>query len=270
MDDLSKLPRPDGVYVIYSMDATCSDQRIDNMGPLNESRYWPESSPIGEWVQTEDNSEYSYDYLGREFETGNSVYRNAEDAEAHTVPEEVLDLPIGYGFEFSLDEADYYMKIGPSPYMHEEWLKVTGEQDWNESGSAEVWEVEVEEVETEDVPERPMGRHRKWVALLTFDQWQAFANNYCIDLHDNGMPKQYVDTMGSITEYGHLPAICVENTEGWGDNFGDPVIDSNFYCSFFTVPREYSNDRGAMQWDARERGAEALLADLGFADVFSI
>ena len=258
--DISTLPRPDGVYIIYSMDAICEDKRIDNMGPLNEHRYWPQDdrANIGEWTLTEDNSEYQFGYLYSE-NPGNSmsVYLSAEDASSPAVPYEVLtddEMPVGFGFEFSINGADYYMKMDDAPFFEETWRKVTGSQDWNAEGTEEVWEVKVEDVTFQDIPERPMGRHRKWVGMLTFEQWEAFARNYCIDLHENGMPEHYEETMGSLTEFGHLPAICIDNTEGWGDNFGDPVIDSSFYCSFFTIPRDYSNDRGAMVEDARNGG----------------
>jgi hypothetical protein len=272
-NDLSNLPRPDGVYVIYSMDATCSDERIDNMGPLNEFRYWPQPAPIADWMQTEDNNDYSYDYLGREYETNMSIYRSAEDAEAPNVPVElVTELnEDGFEFQFSLDGSDYWMRLVPDDRYpmsewrssdHEQWAVVLdGKLEWesDDTGAREVWTFEVEPAT--NVPERPMGRHRKWVADLTFEQWEAFASNYCIELHDNGMPVDYTDTMGSLTEFGLLPAISVDNTEGWGDNFGDPVIDSSFYCSFYTLPRQYSDDRGAMVEDARIAGVEDMLED---------
>lgn len=256
--DLAGLTRPEGVYIIYSMDAICSDKQIDNMGPLNQARYFRPIAPLPEWIETEGNDQYNYDYLGRESETGNSVYRSAEDASVQIVPDEALDLPNGYGFEFSLDGADYYMKIGPGPYYDEGWLRVTGTLEWQEDqlGTHEAWDVEVTFLEDDDkILARPEGRHRKWVADLTFDQWLDFASNFCIDLLPNGMPIEYNDTLGSLTEYGHIPAIAVDNTEGWGDMSGDPVIDSNFYCSFYGRPWDFSGDRGAMVEDARNAHA---------------
>ena len=79
------------------------------------------------------------------------------------------------------------------------------------------------------------GRHRKWAGELSPDEWQGFASRYMIDLDDDGLPERYEETMGSITEYGHLPALSVNNTEGW-----DPtdVIDSSIYVSFATYTEE--------------------------------
>lgn len=78
------------------------------------------------------------------------------------------------------------------------------------------------------------GMHRKWVAELSRQQWLAFAEGYCIDLGDDDLPERYEDTLGSITEYGHIPAIAVDNSEGWGCGYYgyDNVIDSQMYLSF--------------------------------------
>lgn len=76
------------------------------------------------------------------------------------------------------------------------------------------------------------GRHRKWVALLTREQWRIFADAYCIDVSDNLIPERYEETMGAITGYGHLDAISVDNSEGWETYDGDEVISSGFYLSF--------------------------------------
>lgn len=73
------------------------------------------------------------------------------------------------------------------------------------------------------------GRHRKWVAELTPADWHATAAALCIDLDANGMPENYEDTLGSITEYGHIPAVAVDNTEGWSPT---RVVDSMLYLSF--------------------------------------
>lgn len=77
------------------------------------------------------------------------------------------------------------------------------------------------------------GLHRKWVGDLSREQWLAFADAFCIDLDDNELPRDYEPTMGSITEYGHLPAISVDNTEGWTPT---NVIYSTMYCSFAGEP----------------------------------
>lgn len=80
--------------------------------------------------------------------------------------------------------------------------------------------------------ETGQGQHRKWVAELTRDEWLAFAGAYLIDLDEAGYPERYEETMGAITEHGHLEAVSVDNREGWSDFSGDPVISSGMYVSF--------------------------------------
>lgn len=78
------------------------------------------------------------------------------------------------------------------------------------------------------------GQHRKWVGELTWDEWLVFADSYVIDLDSQGIPERYEETLGSLTvEYGHIPAMSVDNAEGW-DSPGcrGSVIDSGFYISF--------------------------------------
>lgn len=76
------------------------------------------------------------------------------------------------------------------------------------------------------------GQHRKWVAELTRCEWLIFADSYIIELDGAGYPAEYEETMGSITEYGHLEAVSVNNREGWNDSSGGEVIDSGMYVSF--------------------------------------
>ena len=85
-----------------------------------------------------------------------------------------------------------------------------------------------------------LGMHRKWVGELTRDQWKIFANAYCIDLDSDDLPTDYAETMGSLTEYGVIPAIAVDNTEGWGCSLygSSPVIESQMYLSFGGVDSE--------------------------------
>lgn len=73
------------------------------------------------------------------------------------------------------------------------------------------------------------GFHRKWAGELTWERWLEFADAYLIDLDDDGIPERYNETMGSITEFGHIPAISVDDTEGW--SYCGEVIDSNIYVS---------------------------------------
>ena len=81
--------------------------------------------------------------------------------------------------------------------------------------------------------DRFKGPHRKWCGDLTWDRWLQFADRYCIELDDNGMPERYDETMGSLTMAGLLPAVRVDNTEGWSSGYDDGgVIDSSFYITF--------------------------------------
>jgi hypothetical protein len=76
------------------------------------------------------------------------------------------------------------------------------------------------------------GRHRKWVGLLTRGEWLIFADRYLIELDDRGFPVDYTDTLGAITEYGHLDAVSVDNSEGWQSGYGPWWVSSGFYVSF--------------------------------------
>lgn len=81
-----------------------------------------------------------------------------------------------------------------------------------------------------------MGMHRKWVGELSREDWFVFARAYNIEVDDDGMPTEYEDTMGSITEHGHIPAVSIDNSEGWdypGFGYGnvEEVIDSRMYVS---------------------------------------
>lgn len=77
------------------------------------------------------------------------------------------------------------------------------------------------------------GQHRKWVGELTRCEWLIFADSYYIDLDGAGYPVWYEETMGSLTEHGHLEAVNVDNREGWDDAYGgETVISSGMYVSF--------------------------------------
>jgi hypothetical protein len=85
-----------------------------------------------------------------------------------------------------------------------------------------------------DEEERGEGQHRKWVGELSREDWRIFADAYQIDLDPaTDLPLRYEETMGSITQYGHLEAISVDNREGWND-FAGEVISSSMYLSFAT------------------------------------
>lgn len=79
------------------------------------------------------------------------------------------------------------------------------------------------------------GHHRKWVGLLPGNRYEEFAEAFMIDLGEDGLPERHEETMGSLTEYGMIPAVSVDDTEGWGSGWDGPnggVIDSNIYISY--------------------------------------
>jgi hypothetical protein len=89
------------------------------------------------------------------------------------------------------------------------------------------------EVAPDDCEVYGLGQHRKWTAELTRAEWLMFADDYLIVLDDEGIPERHEDTLGSLTvEYGAIPAICVDNREGWEDSSGGVVISSQMYLSF--------------------------------------
>jgi hypothetical protein len=81
-----------------------------------------------------------------------------------------------------------------------------------------------------EAPPEACGHHRTWVAELTREQWQEFADAFAVELDEDLVPERYENTLGSITpEHGLIPAISVDNTDGWDPSV---VISSTFYVSF--------------------------------------
>ena len=78
-----------------------------------------------------------------------------------------------------------------------------------------------------------LGRHVKYVAELSGPAFMRWAEANCVELDKSGMPEDYTDTMGSLTEYGALAAVAVDLTEGWSPT---RVIDSSAYVSTCDVP----------------------------------
>jgi hypothetical protein len=76
------------------------------------------------------------------------------------------------------------------------------------------------------------GHHRTWTAELNYAEWLVFADRYHIDLDDDGLPVNSGDMLGSLTGYGLLPAVAVDNREGWESPGDFSVIDSSFFVSF--------------------------------------
>ena len=89
-----------------------------------------------------------------------------------------------------------------------------------------------DEPDDNEDPDAYQGRHRKWTGELSRAEWLIFADRYLIDLDDRGYPEKYEDTLGAITEYGHLFAVAVDNSEGWQSGNGPWWVASDFYVSF--------------------------------------
>lgn len=89
------------------------------------------------------------------------------------------------------------------------------------------------------------GHHRTWAAELNYAEWLVLADRYYIDLDDGGLPVNCGDTLGSLTEYGLLPALVVDNREGWESPGDFSVIDSSFFVSFAVVDPQRASHRPA-------------------------
>jgi hypothetical protein len=120
-----------------------------------------------------------------------------------------------------------------------DWQQTEGDEQYeygylgNESGNHEYFPAGFADAEglAEPQDDEPVGigRHRKWVGYLNRDQWEWVAERLCIDLdEDTFLPVEFENTMGAITEWGVLPAIAIDNTEGWNPT---QVIDSTIFMS---------------------------------------
>jgi len=160
------------------------------------------------FTETEGDDQYDYGYLGTEHN-----------------PPQVRYFPYGYTDEEGLEEPAectgcFGMGTAQDAYGSHPCRECDGR------GTAEAGQ----------------GQHRKWAAMLTGAEWRIFADAYLIDLDGRGMPAEYAETLGSITEYGHLPAVCVDNTEGWNSGYSDPVLESQMYLSFLMSGPEPGED----------------------------
>lgn len=210
--------RPDGVYIIYSADIVGPETDIDKMDPTHVSGY---REAFEEFVQTEGDEQYDFGYLADEDDRAD--YLPVADG-----PEYQHDCE-GCEFLYTTlrrgSKVDVYRSCSPedSGYVIR---RSSDPADYMTTDDLERAGCEIE----------PAGRHRKWVAELTPERWQRFADVFCIDLdEDTLVPTNYEETMGSITEHGHIPAVAVDNTEGWSPMH---VIMSQMYVSFYTNESE--------------------------------
>lgn len=196
------------VYVIYSADVI--SEHTSDITRMSPESHMPAGFKDGSlrkrvreivasrFTQTEDDDQYDYGYLGKE-----------------SRPPDVRYFPYGYTDPEGIDE----------PAECTECFGMGTAQDAYGSHPCR-------ECDGRGTAEAGQGQHRKWTADLSRAEWLIFADAYLIDLDENGYPREYEETMGAITEYGHLEAISYDNREGWNSGYGDPVLDSRFYISF--------------------------------------
>jgi hypothetical protein len=225
------------VYVIYDADVLAETSRfIDRMSPAvhmtagySGERQAEHARIAALFTQTEGDEEYSFGYLGSEHNPPRVRYFPAgfTDAEGTTEPAECAACK-GMGN----DPAD--------PGYDCQACDGRGSEPCGQ------------------------GYHRKWVAELTRDEWLAFADAYAVDLDADGYPDRYEETLGSITEHGHLEAVSVDNREGWDDYYSnDTVINSGMYVSF-----AYASDPSVTDED-RELAAQVAAMENDGAGLYA-
>jgi hypothetical protein len=169
-----------------------------------------------------------------------------ETTKLGTIPDNAIILLI-YSADI-LGAADEIDSMGPfrkandyHPYAEPfpgHWTQTEGDEGYqygylgNESGNARFFPAGYADSEGVAAPQHNEevgeGRHRKWVGELTLDEWIVVAGMLVIDIDDRYLPVEFDDSLGAITEYGHIPALAIDNTEGWSPM---TVIDSTIYMS---------------------------------------
>jgi hypothetical protein len=216
------------VYIIYSADVISeSTSDIEGMSPLRHLAHIEDGATIAaKFTETEGDDQYDFGYLGSECGDARYFPYGYADAEALTETDEPSDCP----------------DCGGSGIRGESEAVAVAERDGisieQARGYCGTCEASGELPPFGEGIARGLGQHRKWCGELTLEEWRTFARAYCIDLDDDEiMPQRFEETMGSLTEHGHIPAVCVDNREGWEHgSFGyGPVIgvlDSQMYVSF--------------------------------------
>jgi hypothetical protein len=217
------VPTIESVYIIYHADVISPrESDIEGMAPASHvpksiGGAEPEAAKrIAEaFTETEGDDSYDYGYLGDESNDPRYYPLGYIDREGFDKPFQV---------RVKTEDGDELLpSLAPSIEVAMESMQDRG------------YEV-LDAIEDEDRPVG-MGRHRKWVGELSREDWFVFARAYSIEVDDDGLPTQYEDTMGSITaEYGHIPAVSIDNSEGWdypGFGYGsvESVLDSRMYVS---------------------------------------
>jgi hypothetical protein len=207
-------------YIIYDYDIRRDAEHVVNwLDPRHIPRTNRDSSPEDPgsqhdlWVQTEGDEQYDYDYLADEMAGGAcSICGGTGEGQQES---------------FTVDNPDELPVYG---------VGIHGIHDLP-SGATVVWETHpcayCGGTGDRGAAYRN-GFHRKWVAELTHEQFLVLANDRNWDLDDDERPTHYEETMGSLTEYGHLGAYCVHDHEGW--TYGGEIIDAQFYISEGCLP----------------------------------
>lgn len=207
-------------YVIYSIDITReAEYLVDHMDPNAIGRTDGRVGAVsldGLWRQTEGDEQYEFDYLADEMAGSDHPCPRCN---GERTTDEHFTAPDGFVGVGIVDVASYRSMDGERYITEERPCPGCG----GTGGSA--WSYR-------------NGYHRKWVGELNHDQYLALANDRGWDLDDDDRPERFNDTMGSITEYGHLPAIAVEDDEGW--SYGGEVIMAQFYVTMGELPLGYS------------------------------
>lgn len=216
-------------YVIYSIDLTRDAEHMLGRGWLDPNgipRHTGETLSLdGLWRQTEGDEQYEYDYLADELEGSGRPCRTCNGVgateEEFTAPEDF----VGVGIVGTFGNA----------WLHSE--------DRSHVSRDHIFVRELRPCETcggsgDLAAVFRNGWHRKWVAELTHDEYLMLAKDRCWELDDDDRPKEYTDTMGSITEHGHLPAIAIEDDEGW--SYNGEIIMAQFYLTMGELPLGYS------------------------------
>lgn len=201
-------------YVIYSVDLMRNEDSL--AGQMDPNRIGATDgragavSLEGRWVETEGDEQYDFGYLAEELGTRHACRLcNGEGCHEHNfmapdgwVGVGVTNVSTSYHGERYVTELRPCERCGGSGH----------------EGSA-----------------YSEGIHRKWVVDdLNHEEFLALANDRGWDLDDDDRPTRYEDTMGSITEYGHLPAVAIDDQEGW--SYGGEVIYAQFYVTIGELP----------------------------------
>jgi hypothetical protein len=208
-------------YVIYSIDLTRDGEHLVNqmdpnaIGANEATAYDYGPSLKGRWHETEGDEQYDYNYLADEM----SGRRDCPMCGGERTTIERFDAPEGFVGVGIIDRQP--------PYFASDSWHISEERPCETCGGS-----------GDESSRYRNGWYRKWVAELTHPEYLRLADDRGWDLDDDDRPTRFNDTMGSLTEHGHLPAIAVDDDEGW--TYGGEVIYAQFYVTMGELPLGYS------------------------------